>query len=78
MTIRELQNAQNGFNKNQETQIQEYMIGVRMICYWVVKPNLKKNSRIKPQDLFELPIDKEVRKQRLKNVKPIKLIRNDH
>lgn len=45
----------------------------RIIAFYSVLPHVKKGSIKKPQDLFELPIDIEFRRQRIKKLKRIEV-----
>lgn len=72
MTFAELREAIEGFNDLRSHEMSEFMIAVRLICFYSAAPHSKNIKR--PTDLFELPIDKEIRKARLRNTKPIQRI----
>lgn len=75
MTLAELREAIDGFNELRSHEMSEFMTAVRLVCFYVVAPHNKNIKR--PTDVFELPIDKEMRKIRLKKMKPIQRIEGE-
>jgi hypothetical protein len=74
MTLREIQNAIDGFEYLKKEQFQEYMYGVRKACYWTMKSMHGKKIK-KESDLFPLEIDKVIRREKIKNMKPVEITR---
>jgi plasmid rolling circle replication initiator protein Rep len=78
MTLRELSNVIKGRSKKEEKDLQWALYNARLISFYACAPHLGKSSSIKkPADLFELEIDKEMKRQRIKRLKPIKKILRD-
>lgn len=70
MTLREISNAINGFEQLKKEQFQEYMIGVRKICYWTTSVW---GGKTKELDIFPLEIDTEIRRAKIRSMKPIEV-----
>lgn len=71
----ELSFAIEGFNEQKKTSDNKYLESVRLICFYSVVTHAPKSAGIKkPEDLFELPGDKESRRARIKKMKPIQKI----
>jgi hypothetical protein len=78
MTLNELDNAIEGYNKRVQDDLQWAMYNARLVCFYTFAPHLKKNSGVKkPEDLFPLALDKILRRQRLKRLEPIKVVYSD-
>jgi hypothetical protein len=78
MTLRELTNAMKGRSKKDEDDLQWQLFQTRLMCFYTAVPHLGKSSGIKkPSDLFEIDLDKQMKKQRLKKLKPIKIVPRD-
>jgi hypothetical protein len=78
MTLREISNMISGAIKKEERDLQWDLYNARIISFYACAPHLGKSSGIKkPSDLFELDIDKELKKQKIKKLKPIKKIFRD-
>jgi hypothetical protein len=77
MTLREIHNAIDGFEKLKEEKFEEYMLGVRKICYSVRLPYVKKGRTLKEEDIFPLKIDKEIKREKTKRMKPIVVTRTE-
>jgi hypothetical protein len=65
MTIHEFKNAIDGFEKLRKEQQQEYLFGVRKICFWTIRAMVGKKGP-KETDIFHLEIDELIQKARLK------------
>ncbi|HYG02103.1 MAG TPA: hypothetical protein VD927_06625 [Chryseosolibacter sp.] len=75
MELRELSLAIDGYKEDRASQFQDLMYASRIVAFWAAAPHLPKKARIKkPADLFELPGDKEAKKDRVKRMKPIQRI----
>jgi hypothetical protein len=73
MTLREINNAVNGFEQLREDDYQRYLIGCRIVSFWAYKGHVGKKLRRYDQ-LFELEGDVKARRDRLKNMKPVEII----
>lgn len=73
-TLLEIHNAIEGFEQLKREEFQEYMFGVRKICYWQMKSMIGKKMK-KEEDIFSLDIDKEIRKAKVRKMKPIEKTR---
>jgi hypothetical protein len=75
MTLHELSLAIEGFNELKHQEFQEYLYGVRLICFWSSAPHLPKKAKIKrPEDILTLDVDKKIRKNRIAKFKPIQKV----
>jgi hypothetical protein len=68
MTMRELSNAIDGYNEDKKEQSNEYWLGVRRICFHVLNAAGAKVKR--EEDVFEMEIDRQIKKQRYADLKP--------
>jgi hypothetical protein len=75
MTLREMKNAVEGFEKMQSQEHQKYMIGVRLIAFHHRKALGDKKLR-RPEQLFPLDIDDKILKQRIKRMKLTQVFRD--
>lgn len=73
MTLREINNAIDGFEDLRKDDYQQYLIGCRIISYWAYKGHVGKKLRRYDQ-LFELDADIQARRERLKDMKPVEII----
>jgi hypothetical protein len=78
MTMREIGNAMKGKARQRESDLQWQLYNSRLVSFYACAPHLGKGSGIKkPADLFELELDRTLKKQKLKKLKPIKKIFRD-
>lgn len=78
MTLGEFDNAVIGFYKKQSDDLQWQLYSARMISYYACAPHQGKNAKIrKPNDLFPLEIDKQLKKERIKKLKIINVEQRD-
>jgi hypothetical protein len=76
MTILEISDAIDGFNELEDERNQNYLEGVRTISYYAVIAHLSKKAKVKgPADLIQLKKDIKAKKDRIKKMKPIEVIR---
>lgn len=76
--MRELDNAMKGRAKKAEADLQWQLYNSRLIAFYACAPHLGKKSGIKkPADLFELDIDKQLKRAKIKRLKPIKRVKRD-
>lgn len=75
MTFREIGNCIDGFERLKKEEFQEYMLGVRKICYWSVNVMAGKKGFKKESDVFPLDMDKEIKREKIKKMKPVKITR---
>lgn len=61
----------------QKEKYQEYMFGVRKICFWSVNAIAGKKGFKKESSVFPLEIDRTIRKQKVKKgkIKPVVITR---
>lgn len=76
-TVRELKNRIDGFEELQKEKYQEYMYGVRKICYHSVNAIAGKKGFKKESNVFPLDIDKVITRQKIKSgkLKPVVITR---
>jgi len=53
------------------------MYGVRKICFWATKAVTGKKGFKKESDVFPLDIDKEIRRAKIKGMKPVVITRTE-
>ena len=62
--------AIRGYNEEFKERVDIFLYGVREIAYYAAAPHVK---NFKKTDIMKLDIDKEIRKKKLKGMKPIKV-----
>ena len=73
MTLREIHNAIEGFEKMKREDFQEYLYGVRIVAFWAYKGFAGKKLKNYEQ-ILKLDSDVAARRDRLKNMKPVEII----
>lgn len=73
MTIREISNAIDGFEKLRKDNFQERLYCARVTSFWAYKGWAGKRLR-KYDQLFEMESDVKARRERLKGMKPAEII----
>lgn len=73
MTLREINNAVDGFEKLRSDNFQQQLACTRIVSFWAYKGHAGKKLRRYDQ-LFELEADVKARRERLKNCKPVEII----
>jgi hypothetical protein len=73
MTLGEINNAVEGFDEHRNEEFQQDLIIGRLISFYANYPHVKGVK--KPQDLFDLEIDKVWKTEQHKKIKPIEVIR---
>jgi hypothetical protein len=75
MTLVELNDAVDGHKEERKDQYNELSWNARLIAYYAAAPHVPKKAKIrKPEDLFDHAWDKEIKRQRLKKIKPIQRV----
>ena len=63
--------AVRGQSEKEQEEIQVFLFGVREIAYYAAAPHAGKS--FKKTDILKLDIDKQIRKKKLKGMKPIEV-----
>lgn len=73
-TLVEIYDALTGWRELQDEQWQWQRYNTRELCFYIMAPHLKPGSGIrKPEDVFRLPMDEEIRKHRHKTMPRIEI-----
>lgn len=72
MSLVEVQECIDAYTERRKEEFEEYLFGIRQLGYYTLAPQSNKIKR--PQDLFELEVDREIRRNRVKGLKPIQKI----
>lgn len=70
MTLRQFQNAINGFQRLEKERFERDMIQTRIISFWAYKGHIGKKLR-RYEQLFQLESDVRARLERLKHQKEV-------
>lgn len=73
MTLKEINNAIDGFQQLKKEEFQEQLYTARIVAFWAYKGFAGKKLK-KYEQILELESDVQARRERLRNMKPVEII----